>query len=44
MSSHPATYYHYEPLLHFDIKQARQGYLAQVGIPSPDRDTGTKPR
>jgi hypothetical protein len=30
MSSHPATFYHYEPLLHFDIKQARHGHLAQV--------------
>lgn len=32
MSSHPATFYHYEPLLHFDIKQARHGYLAQEAI------------
>jgi hypothetical protein len=30
MSSHPATFYHYEPLLHFDIRQARGGHLAQV--------------
>ena len=26
MNSHPATYYHYEPLLHYDIKQARYDY------------------
>ncbi|XP_023348675.1 carbohydrate sulfotransferase 5 isoform X2 [Eurytemora carolleeae] len=32
MLSHPATYYHYEPLLHFDIRQARSGYLAQEGV------------
>ena len=32
MSSHPATFYHYEPLLHFDIKQARHGHLAQVRV------------
>jgi len=32
MDSHPATYYHYEPLLHFDIRQARHGYLAKEGI------------
>lgn len=28
MNSHPATFYHYEPLLHFDIHQARSGPLA----------------
>jgi len=28
LNSHPATYYHYEPLLHFEIKQARFGALA----------------
>ena len=27
MNSHPATYYHYEPLLHYDIKQARYPHL-----------------
>ena len=25
ITSHPATFYHYEPLLHFDIVQARGG-------------------
>jgi len=25
MTAHPATYYHYEPLLHYDITQARSG-------------------
>jgi len=25
MTAHPATYYHYEPLLHYDITQARYG-------------------
>ena len=29
--SHPATFYHYEPLLHFNIKQARSGELAAEG-------------
>jgi len=29
MNSHPATYYHYEPLLHFDIRQARSGHLGE---------------
>jgi len=28
MSAHPATYYHYEPLLHYDITQARAGARA----------------
>jgi len=32
MDAHPATYYHYEPLLHFDIQQARTGRLAQEGV------------
>jgi len=32
MDSHPATYYHYEPLLHYDIRQARTGALAADAI------------
>jgi len=32
MNSHPATYYHYEPLLHYDIKQARSGALAADAV------------
>jgi len=32
MDSHPATFYHYEPLLHFDIKQARTGALARDAV------------
>eukprot|EP00088_Acartia_fossae_P008136 TRINITY_DN13852_c0_g2_i1.p1 TRINITY_DN13852_c0_g2~~TRINITY_DN13852_c0_g2_i1.p1 ORF type:complete len:458 (-),score=59.97 TRINITY_DN13852_c0_g2_i1:223-1596(-) len=32
MNAHPSTYYHYEPLLHFDIRQAREGHLANEGI------------
>jgi len=32
MNSHPATYYHYEPLLHYDIKQARSGPLAADAV------------
>lgn len=32
MSAHPATFYHYEPLLHYDIKQARSGALAEDAI------------
>jgi hypothetical protein len=30
--SHPATYYHYEPLLHFGIEQVRQGRKAMEAI------------
>ena len=29
---HPATYYHYEPLLHYDIKQAMSGLLAADAV------------
>ena len=29
MNSHPATYYHYEPLLHYEIRQARSLILSQ---------------
>ena len=25
--AHPATYYHYEPLIHYGIKQVRSGLL-----------------
>jgi len=32
MSAHPATFYHYEPLLHYDIKQARSGALAEDAV------------
>jgi len=32
MSAHPATYYHYEPLLHYDIVQARSGARAEDAI------------
>jgi len=32
MSAHPGTYYHYEPLLHYDIRQARTGALAEDAI------------
>jgi hypothetical protein len=27
--SHPATFYHYEPLLHFGIEQVREGRKAR---------------
>jgi len=32
MSAHPATYYHYEPLLHYDITQARAGAKAEDAV------------
>ncbi|ODM97584.1 Carbohydrate sulfotransferase 4 [Orchesella cincta] len=32
LDSHPGTFYHYEPLLHFNIKQVRSGKLAQEGL------------
>jgi hypothetical protein len=32
LNSHPATYYHYEPLLHYDIRQARSGVLAADAV------------
>lgn len=32
MNAHPATFYHYEPLLHYDIKQARSGALAADAV------------
>jgi len=32
MSAHPATYYHYEPLLHYDITQARAGARAEDAV------------
>jgi hypothetical protein len=30
--SHPATYYHYEPLLHFGIEQVRTGRKAREAL------------
>jgi hypothetical protein len=30
--SHPSTYYHYEPLLHFGIEQVRKGRKAREAI------------
>lgn len=32
MTAHPGTFYHYEPLLHYDIVQARSGALAEDAI------------
>jgi len=32
MTAHPGTFYHYEPLLHYDIVQARSGALAQDAV------------
>ena len=32
MTAHPATYYHYEPLLHYDITQARSGAKADDAV------------
>ena len=32
MTSHPGTFYHYEPLLHYDIVQARSGALARDAV------------
>ncbi|XP_064121330.1 carbohydrate sulfotransferase 4-like isoform X2 [Macrobrachium nipponense] len=32
LQSHPATYYHYEPLLDFGIQQVRYGELAQEAV------------
>jgi len=32
MTSHPGTFYHYEPLLHYDIVQARSGALADDAV------------
>jgi hypothetical protein len=30
--SHPATFYHYEPLMHYGIKQVREGIIAEDAI------------
>ena len=32
LTSHPATYYHYEPLIHHGIKQIRSGELAKIAL------------
>lgn len=32
MTAHPGTFYHYEPLLHYDIVQARSGALAKDAV------------
>ena len=32
MTAHPGTFYHYEPLLHYDIVQARTGALAKDAV------------
>lgn len=32
LQSHPATYYHYEPLLDFDIRQVRHGDAAKQAL------------
>eukprot|EP00092_Neocalanus_flemingeri_P003491 GFUD01003744.1.p1 GENE.GFUD01003744.1~~GFUD01003744.1.p1 ORF type:complete len:388 (+),score=116.46 GFUD01003744.1:603-1766(+) len=32
MTAHPATFYHYEPLLHYDIVQARSGARAEDAV------------
>jgi len=32
MTSHPGTFYHYEPLLHYDIVQARSGARAEDAV------------
>jgi len=32
MTAHPATYYHYEPLLHYDITQARSGARGEDAV------------
>ena len=32
MTAHPGTFYHYEPLLHYDIVQARTGALAEDAV------------
>jgi len=32
MTAHPATYYHYEPLLHYDIVQARSGQRGEDAV------------
>ena len=32
MNSHPATYYHYEPLHHFGVRQVRLGSLAKDAV------------
>ena len=32
MTAHPGTFYHYEPLLHYDIVQARSGPLAEDAV------------
>ena len=32
MTAHPGTFYHYEPLLHYDIVQARSGALAEDAV------------
>ena len=32
MTAHPGTFYHYEPLLHYDIVQARSGALARDAV------------
>ena len=32
LQSHPGTYYHYEPLMDFDIKQVRHGEAAKQAL------------
>ena len=32
LTSHPATFYHYEPLIHHGIKQVRSGKLAEDAV------------
>lgn len=32
MTAHPGTFYHYEPLLHYDIVQVRDGALAEDAV------------
>lgn len=34
--SHPGTYYHYEPLLDFDINQVRSGERAERAVKNLD--------
>ena len=32
LASHPATFYHYEPLIHLGITQVRSGKLAETAL------------
>ena len=32
LTSHPATFYHYEPLIHLGITQVRSGKLAETAL------------